>query len=205
MREGGLGSTAWVPGQPDTWPGWEDSAVPVEAVPQYLRELRALFHKFDYNPSRLWPHGPGMHSLPRAVRSLHRAGHRKIQAVHERSGGPGRAIRRRGFRRAWRRAGARPVSAADVRRRDHAGVHRIQANLGSGQPDEHRQGDQPRRPGLRNHRQHAHRAGLQSAASRRRISPTPAIGTASPGLHCDASASAPAGAKAAARCAPRTW
>jgi FAD/FMN-containing dehydrogenase/Fe-S oxidoreductase len=51
VREGGLGSTAWVPGQPDTWPGWEDSAVPVEAVPQYLRELRALFKKYDYNPS----------------------------------------------------------------------------------------------------------------------------------------------------------
>ena len=51
VREGGLGSTAWVPGQPDSWPGWEDSAVPVEAVPQYLRELRALFRKHGYNPS----------------------------------------------------------------------------------------------------------------------------------------------------------
>jgi FAD/FMN-containing dehydrogenase/Fe-S oxidoreductase len=51
VREGGLGSTAWIPGQPDSWPGWEDSAVPVAAVPQYLRELRALFQKFDYNPS----------------------------------------------------------------------------------------------------------------------------------------------------------
>ena len=40
VREGGLGSTAWVPGQPDGWPGWEDSAVPVPAVPQYVRELR---------------------------------------------------------------------------------------------------------------------------------------------------------------------
>ncbi len=51
VREGGLGSTAWVPGQPDGWPGWEDSAVPVQVVPQYLRELRVLFHKYDYNPS----------------------------------------------------------------------------------------------------------------------------------------------------------
>ena len=51
VREGALGSTAWVPGQPDSWPGWEDSAVPVEAVPQYLRELRALFKKHGYNPS----------------------------------------------------------------------------------------------------------------------------------------------------------
>jgi FAD/FMN-containing dehydrogenase/Fe-S oxidoreductase len=51
VREGGLGSTAWVPGHPDNWPGWEDSAVPVEAVPDYLRELRSLFRKFGYNPS----------------------------------------------------------------------------------------------------------------------------------------------------------
>jgi Fe-S oxidoreductase/FAD/FMN-containing dehydrogenase len=51
VREGGLGSTAWVPGQPDSWPGWEDSAVPVEAVAPYLRELRPLFHKYHYNPS----------------------------------------------------------------------------------------------------------------------------------------------------------
>ena len=32
VREGGLGSTAWVPGRPDTWPGWEDSAVPPDKV-----------------------------------------------------------------------------------------------------------------------------------------------------------------------------
>lgn len=51
VREGGLGSTAWVPGQPDSWPGWEDSAVPVEAVPEYLRDLRALFQRHGYNPS----------------------------------------------------------------------------------------------------------------------------------------------------------
>src|SRR5207253_2800953 len=25
VRESGLGATAFVPGEPDTWPGWEDS------------------------------------------------------------------------------------------------------------------------------------------------------------------------------------
>ena len=59
VREGGLGSTAWVPGHPDTWPGWEDSAVPVPAVPQYLRELRALFNKHGYNPSLYGHMGQG--------------------------------------------------------------------------------------------------------------------------------------------------
>jgi FAD/FMN-containing dehydrogenase/Fe-S oxidoreductase len=59
VREGGLGSTAWVPGHPDTWPGWEDSAVPVAAVPQYLRALRKLFQKYDYNPSLYGHMGQG--------------------------------------------------------------------------------------------------------------------------------------------------
>jgi FAD/FMN-containing dehydrogenase/Fe-S oxidoreductase len=51
VREGALGSTAWIPGHRDTFPGWEDSAVPVEVVPQYLRELRALFSSYNYKPS----------------------------------------------------------------------------------------------------------------------------------------------------------
>ena len=51
VREGALGSTAWVPGLPDTWPGFEDSAVPVKQMPAYLKALRELFHKHGYNPS----------------------------------------------------------------------------------------------------------------------------------------------------------
>jgi FAD/FMN-containing dehydrogenase/Fe-S oxidoreductase len=51
VREGGLGATAWVPGRPDTWPGWEDSAVPPEKVGDYLRDLRKLFSKYGYHPS----------------------------------------------------------------------------------------------------------------------------------------------------------
>ena len=51
VREGSLGSTAWVPGMPDTWPGWEDSAVPVPNVGPYLRGLRKLFDKYNYHPS----------------------------------------------------------------------------------------------------------------------------------------------------------
>ena len=49
VREGGLGSTAWVPGMPDTWEGWEDSAVPVEKVGDYLRDLRKLLERYDYH------------------------------------------------------------------------------------------------------------------------------------------------------------
>ena len=51
VRESGLGATAYVPGEPDAWPGWEDSAVAPEKLGGYLRELRALFQKYDYNPA----------------------------------------------------------------------------------------------------------------------------------------------------------
>ena len=39
VREAGLGATARVPGEPDTWPGWEDSAVPPARLGDYLRDL----------------------------------------------------------------------------------------------------------------------------------------------------------------------
>jgi FAD/FMN-containing dehydrogenase/Fe-S oxidoreductase len=48
VRESGLGATAFVPGEPDTYEGWEDSAVPPENLAGYLRDLRQLFNKYDY-------------------------------------------------------------------------------------------------------------------------------------------------------------
>jgi FAD/FMN-containing dehydrogenase/Fe-S oxidoreductase len=48
IRESGLGTTAFVPGQPDTWEGWEDSAVAPEKLGGYLRDLRALYNKYHY-------------------------------------------------------------------------------------------------------------------------------------------------------------
>ncbi|QBI54427.1 FAD-binding and (Fe-S)-binding domain-containing protein [Streptomonospora litoralis] len=48
VREAGLGATARVPAEPDTWPGWEDSAVPPERFGDYLRDLHALMEEFGY-------------------------------------------------------------------------------------------------------------------------------------------------------------
>src|SRR5437764_4119845 len=59
LRESGLGATAFVPGQPDSWPGWEDSAVAPEKVGRYLRNLRKLFDKFGYKPSTYGHFGQG--------------------------------------------------------------------------------------------------------------------------------------------------
>lgn len=49
IRESALGLTAFVPGKPETWEGWEDAAVPPEKVGSYLREFRKLLKQFDYD------------------------------------------------------------------------------------------------------------------------------------------------------------
>ncbi|NUP17624.1 MAG: FAD-binding oxidoreductase [Streptomyces sp.] len=48
VREAGLGATAHIPGHPDTWEGWEDSAVAPERLGDYLRRLHGLFEEFGY-------------------------------------------------------------------------------------------------------------------------------------------------------------
>ncbi|MGN6617494.1 MAG: FAD-binding and (Fe-S)-binding domain-containing protein [Ilyomonas sp.] len=59
IRESGLGATAWVPGEPNGGPGWEDSAVAPDKVGDYLKDLRALFDKYDYHPSIYGHFGQG--------------------------------------------------------------------------------------------------------------------------------------------------
>ncbi|PYV79328.1 MAG: FAD-binding oxidoreductase, partial [Acidobacteria bacterium] len=59
VREAGLGATAFVPGEPLTWEGWEDSAVPPDKVGGYLRDLRKLYDKYEYNSSMYGHFGQG--------------------------------------------------------------------------------------------------------------------------------------------------
>jgi Fe-S oxidoreductase len=49
-----------VPDFPETWPGWEDSAVPRDSLGDYLRELKALFHKHGYEASVYGHFGDGL-------------------------------------------------------------------------------------------------------------------------------------------------
>jgi FAD/FMN-containing dehydrogenase/Fe-S oxidoreductase len=56
VRESGLGATAYLPGRADTFEGWEDSAVPPENLPGYLRGLRDLFESFGYKGCALYGH-----------------------------------------------------------------------------------------------------------------------------------------------------
>ncbi|HEV8631309.1 MAG TPA: FAD-binding oxidoreductase, partial [Thermoanaerobaculia bacterium] len=59
LRESGLGATARVPGMPDTWEGWEDSAVPPARLADYLRDLRGLYESYGYRGSFYGHFGQG--------------------------------------------------------------------------------------------------------------------------------------------------
>jgi FAD/FMN-containing dehydrogenase/Fe-S oxidoreductase len=56
IRESGLGATARVPGLPDTWPGWEDSAVAPDRLGDYIRDLERLYREFGYGQASLYGH-----------------------------------------------------------------------------------------------------------------------------------------------------
>ncbi|MBX3526060.1 MAG: FAD-binding protein [Rhodoblastus sp.] len=60
LREAALAATAHVPGMPETYPGWEDSAVPRDKLGDYLRELKALFGDFGYEASVYGHFGDGL-------------------------------------------------------------------------------------------------------------------------------------------------
>jgi len=59
VREAGLGATAFIPGKPDTYEGWEDSAVPPERLGQYLRDIRKLGGKYGYESALYGHYGNG--------------------------------------------------------------------------------------------------------------------------------------------------
>jgi FAD/FMN-containing dehydrogenase/Fe-S oxidoreductase len=59
VRESGLGATARVPGEPDNWPGWEDSAVAPDQVGPYLREFRELLDRYGYEAALYGHFGQG--------------------------------------------------------------------------------------------------------------------------------------------------
>ncbi|MGH7825845.1 MAG: FAD-binding and (Fe-S)-binding domain-containing protein [Candidatus Binatia bacterium] len=59
VRESGLGATARVPGERDTWEGWEDAAVHPEKLGQYLRRFRKLLDEFNYRCSLYGHFGQG--------------------------------------------------------------------------------------------------------------------------------------------------
>jgi FAD/FMN-containing dehydrogenase/Fe-S oxidoreductase len=60
VREAALGAAARVRGWPATHPGWEDSAVPREALGRYLRDLKALMARHGYDAALYGHFGDGL-------------------------------------------------------------------------------------------------------------------------------------------------
>ncbi len=56
VRESGLGATAHVPGEAETFPGWEDAAVAPDRLGDYLRDLRELYAEFGYEQASVYGH-----------------------------------------------------------------------------------------------------------------------------------------------------
>ncbi len=59
IRESGLGATAFLPGHPDHWEGWEDAAVPPAELGSYLRGFRDLLGRYDYRTALYGHFGDG--------------------------------------------------------------------------------------------------------------------------------------------------
>ena len=118
VRESALGATARVPGDADTWPGWEDSAVPPDRLGDYLRDLQTLLDEFGYRRRlALRPLRPGLRAHQHPVRPDHRGRHRPLPVVRRARRRPRAIVRRIAVRRARRRAGPRRAADQDVRRR----------------------------------------------------------------------------------------
>lgn len=59
LREASLGATSRSPDLGNTYPGWEDSAVPPEKIGRYLRDFRALLHRYGYEAALYGHFGDG--------------------------------------------------------------------------------------------------------------------------------------------------
>jgi FAD/FMN-containing dehydrogenase/Fe-S oxidoreductase len=93
-REASLGATAFVRGQPEHWPGWEDSAVPPHKLGAYLRDLERLFAQHGYMAALYGHFGDGVthcrinfdfHSEP-GLESYRRFMREAAQLVHSYGG-----------------------------------------------------------------------------------------------------------------------
>ncbi len=59
VRESALGATAFVPGRPLAWEGWEDAAVDPATLGAYLRDLDVLMCEFGYTTAMYGHFGQG--------------------------------------------------------------------------------------------------------------------------------------------------
>jgi FAD/FMN-containing dehydrogenase/Fe-S oxidoreductase len=59
VRESALGAMVFVPGEPDRWEGWEDSAVPPAQLGRYLRAITRLMAEYGFRSPLYGHYGQG--------------------------------------------------------------------------------------------------------------------------------------------------
>lgn len=59
VRESALGAMVFVPGEPDRWEGWEDSAVPPAQLGEYLRAITRLMAEYGFSSPLYGHYGQG--------------------------------------------------------------------------------------------------------------------------------------------------
>ena len=59
VRESALGAMVFVPGEPDRWEGWEDSAVPPAQLGKYLRAITQLMAEYGFSSPLYGHYGQG--------------------------------------------------------------------------------------------------------------------------------------------------
>jgi FAD/FMN-containing dehydrogenase/Fe-S oxidoreductase len=59
VREAALGATVFVPGEPNRWEGWDDSAVPPDQLGKYLRAITKLMSEYGYRSPLYGHYGQG--------------------------------------------------------------------------------------------------------------------------------------------------
>ncbi|KAA6457215.1 FAD-binding oxidoreductase [Acidobacteria bacterium AB60] len=59
VREMALGAVVFVPGEPDRYEGWEDSAVPPDKLGSYLRDIHKLMDEYGYSTPVYGHYGQG--------------------------------------------------------------------------------------------------------------------------------------------------
>ena len=59
VRDSALGATAYVPGEPERWEGWDDAGIPPVNLGTYLRKLTALMAEYGYRSPLYGHYGQG--------------------------------------------------------------------------------------------------------------------------------------------------
>ena len=78
VRDSALGATAYVPGEPERWEGWDDAGIPPVTLGTYLRP----HGRIRLPQSALWPLRPGLRPPAYQLRLPHRGGTAQISRVH---------------------------------------------------------------------------------------------------------------------------